>query len=66
MPINELKAAAQHKFQRRLKLTAEGRQLDLKATLSEAGLRDGDAVVSLPIWLPLIGRLLFMAMGATL
>ena len=41
-PISELKAAAQRHFQRRLKLTAEGRQLNLTATLSEAGLRDGD------------------------
>ena len=31
-------------FQRRLKLTAKGRQLDFRATLSEAGLRDGDVV----------------------
>ena len=45
-PISELKAAAQHKFQRRLKLTAEGRQLDLTATLREAGLRDGDVLTA--------------------
>ena len=45
-PISELKAAAQQHFQRRLKLTAKGRQLDLTATLSEAGLRDGDAVTA--------------------
>ncbi|CAJ1459126.1 unnamed protein product [Effrenium voratum] len=44
--INELKAAAQKHFQRRLKLTAKGRQLDLTATLSEAGLRDGDIVAA--------------------
>ena len=45
-PISELKAAAQHKFQRRLKLTAEGRELDLTATLSEAGLRDRDVLTA--------------------
>ena len=45
-PISELKAAAQQHFQRRLKLTAKGRQLDLRATLSEAGLQDGDLVVA--------------------
>ena len=45
-PVSELKAAAQQHFQRRVKLTAKGRQLDLKATLSEAGLRDGDAVAA--------------------
>ncbi|CAJ1437842.1 unnamed protein product, partial [Effrenium voratum] len=44
--ISELKAAAQQKLQRRLKLIAEGRQLDLTATLSEAGLRDGDVVAA--------------------
>ena len=37
---------AQQHFQRRLKLTAKGPQLDLKATLSEAGLRDGDVVAA--------------------
>ena len=42
--VSELKAAAQQHFQRRSKLIAEGRQLDLTATLSEAGLRDGDVV----------------------
>ena len=42
--LSELKAAAQQHFQRRLKLTARGRQLDLTATVSQAGLRDGDAV----------------------
>ena len=45
-PISELKAAAQQHFQRRFKLTAKGRQLDSTATLSEAGLRDGDAVTA--------------------
>ena len=45
-PISELKAAAQQHFQRRLKLTAKGWQLDLRATLSEAGLQDGDVVVA--------------------
>ena len=51
MPVSELKAAAQQHFQRRLKITAKGRQLDLAATLSQVGLRDGDvvdAVVQLP------------------
>ncbi|CAJ1424080.1 unnamed protein product [Effrenium voratum] len=42
--IRELKAAAQQHFQRRLKLTAKGQQLDLTATVSEAGLGDGDVV----------------------
>ena len=45
-PISELKATAQQHFQRHLKLTANGRQLDLKTTLSEAGLRDGDVVAA--------------------
>ena len=45
-PISELKATAQQHFQRRLKLTAKGRQLDLTATLNEAGLQDGDVVVA--------------------
>ena len=44
--ISEVKAAAQQHFQRRLKLTAKGQQLDLTATLSEAGLRDGDVVAA--------------------
>ena len=44
--ISELKAAAQKHFQRRLKLTAKGHQLDLTATLSEAGLREGDVVTA--------------------
>ena len=44
--ISELKAAAQQHFQRRLKLIATGKQLDLSATLSEAGLRDGDVVTA--------------------
>ena len=44
--ISELRAAAQQHFQRRLKLTANGRQLDLTATLSEAGLQDGDVVTA--------------------
>ena len=39
-------AAAQHHFQRRLKLTAEGLQLDETATLREAGLQDGDVVLA--------------------
>ncbi|CAJ1341012.1 unnamed protein product [Effrenium voratum] len=45
-PISELKDAAQQHFQRGLKLTVKGRQLDLTATLSEAGLRDGDVVTA--------------------
>ena len=45
-PISELKATAQRHFQRLLKLTANGRQLDFTATLSEAGLRDGDVVAA--------------------
>ena len=45
-PISELKAAAQRHFQRRLKLTAKGRQLELTATLGEAGLQDGDVVAA--------------------
>ena len=44
--ISELKAAAQRHFQRRLKLIAEGRQLDLTATLREVGLEDGDVVAA--------------------
>ena len=44
--ISELKAAAQQHFQRRLKLIAEGRQLDLTATLDEAGLQDWDVVTT--------------------
>ena len=49
----ELKAAAQQHCQCRLKhiLIANGRQLDLTATLSEAGLREGDSC-SLANWLP--------------
>ncbi|CAJ1415182.1 unnamed protein product [Effrenium voratum] len=43
-PMRKLKAAAQQHFRRRLKLTAKGLQLDLTATVSEAGLRDGDVV----------------------
>ena len=46
MPVSELKAAVQQHLQHRLKLTANGRQLDLTATLSEAGLQDGDVVVA--------------------
>ncbi|CAJ1415183.1 unnamed protein product [Effrenium voratum] len=47
MPVSELKAAAQQHFQRRLRLnTAKGRQLDLTATLSETGLRDGEVVIA--------------------
>ena len=45
MPISERTAAAQQ-FQRRSRLTAKGRQLDLTATLSTAGLRDGDVVTA--------------------
>ena len=45
-PISELNDAAQHRFPRRLKLTAKGQQLDLTVTLSEAGLRDGDMVTA--------------------
>ena len=32
--VRELKAAVQQHFQRRLKLTAEGRQLDVAATVT--------------------------------
>ena len=46
MLVSELKAAAQRHFQRRLKLTAKGQLLDLTATLSEAGLQDGDVVAA--------------------
>ena len=49
-PVSELKAAAQQHFQRLLKLTANGQQLDLMATLSEAGVRDGDVVAALAPW----------------
>ena len=45
-PVSELKAAAQRHFQRRLKLTAKGLQLELTATLGEAGLQDGDVVAA--------------------
>ncbi|CAJ1346331.1 unnamed protein product [Effrenium voratum] len=45
-PVSELKAAAQRHFRRRLQLTAKGQQLDLTATLCEAGLRDGEAVAA--------------------
>ena len=45
-PVKALKAAAQQHFQRRLPLTAKGQQLDLTATLSAAGLRDGDVVAA--------------------
>ena len=45
-PVSELKAAAQQHFRRRLLLTAKGQQLDLTATLCEAGLRDGDEVTA--------------------
>ena len=44
--VSELKDAAQKHFQRRLKLTAKGHQLHLAATLSEAGLREGDVVTA--------------------
>ena len=46
MRMSELKAAVQKHFQQRLKLTAKGQQLDLTATLNEAGLRDGDLVTA--------------------
>ncbi|CAJ1374405.1 unnamed protein product [Effrenium voratum] len=46
-PVSELKAAAQQHFQRRLKLSAQNRPLELTATLGEAGLRDGDLVQAL-------------------
>ena len=45
-PISELKVAAQQHFQRRLKLTAKAVQLDLRATVKEAGLGDGDVVAA--------------------
>ena len=45
-PISELKATAQQHLKRRLKLTANDRQLNLAATLGEAGLRDGDVVAA--------------------
>ena len=45
--ISELKVAAQQHFQRRLKRVANDRQLDLTATLSEAGLQDGDVVLAI-------------------
>ena len=44
--ISELQAAAQQHFRRRLKLVANGLQLELTATLSEAGLRDADVVAA--------------------
>ena len=44
--VSELKAAAQQHFQRRLTLAAKGQQLDFTATMSEAGLRDGDVVAA--------------------
>ena len=44
--IWQVKDAAQQHFQRRLKLTAKGRPLDLRAALSQAGLRDGDVVTA--------------------
>ncbi|CAJ1441863.1 unnamed protein product, partial [Effrenium voratum] len=46
MPVSELKTVAQQHFQCRLQLTAKGRQLDLTATLSEAGLRDGETMAA--------------------
>ena len=45
-PISQLRAAAQQHFQRRLTLIAKGRKLDLAASLSEARLRDGEAVAA--------------------
>ncbi|CAJ1413524.1 unnamed protein product [Effrenium voratum] len=45
-PVSELKAAAQQHFQHPLKLIANGQHLDPTATLSEAGLRDGDVVAA--------------------
>ena len=44
--ISQLTAVAQQHFQRRLKLTAKGRQLHETATLSEAALQDGDVVLA--------------------
>ena len=44
--VSELKAAVQQHFRRPLKVTAKGRRLDLTATLSEAGLQDGDVVTA--------------------
>ena len=44
--VRELKAAAEQHFQRRLKLIAKGEQLDLAATVSEAGLGAGDMVAA--------------------
>ena len=46
MLVSELKAAAQQHFQRPFKLTAKGRRLDLTATVSEAGLGDGEIVAA--------------------
>ena len=44
--ISQLTAVAQQHFQRRLKLTAKGRQLHETATLSEAALQDGDVALA--------------------
>ena len=46
MLVKELQAAAQQHFERRLKLIAKGKELDLTLTLSAAGLRDGDVVAA--------------------
>ena len=46
MLVSELKAAAQQHFQRPLKLIAKGRRLDLTATVSQAGLGDGETVTA--------------------
>ena len=49
--IGELKAAAEQHFQRRLKLIAKGRQLDLTATRTEAGVaRWGDGDCGCAAW----------------
>ena len=55
--IRELKTSAEQHFHRRLKLTAKGRQLDLTATLGEAGWAN---------WLPPPRRSLGMGLGAKL
>ena len=45
-PTTLISKPAQQHFQRRLKLTAQGQQLELTATLSEAGFQDGDVVAA--------------------
>ena len=44
--ISELKAAAKQHFQRPLKLTWKGQQLNLTATVSKAGLANGDVLTA--------------------